>query len=146
MVCRMTTEPEVKEKILGMLISDSRKSFRTIAKELKISTTTVSKIVKELEESGIILGYTTLIDWQKLGFDSTLCIQVSITKEADIDQVGTSLRKLPSLKQVFYTTGDTTFSAYAVCKNTQKATELLEKLRTINGIEKIVPHTVLKIF
>ena len=142
----MTTNNNVKEKILLLLLSDSRKSFRTLANELNISTTTVSKIVKELEDSGVILGYSALLDWQKMGYDSTLCIQLSVTNDADIDQVGTSLRKLPELKQVFYTTGDTTFSAYAVCKNTKMATELLENLRSIPGIAKIVPHTVLKIF
>jgi DNA-binding Lrp family transcriptional regulator len=142
----MTMDSSIKEEILTILISDSRKSYRTIAKELNISTTTVSKIIKELKDDGIILGYTTLIDWQKLGYDSTLCIQVSITNSADIDEVGNSLRKIPSLKQVFYTTGDTTFSAYAVCKDTKMATDLLEQLRSIQGIERIVPHTVLKIF
>lgn len=142
----MTTDDNVKEKILFLLLSDSRKSFRTIANDLKISTTTVSKIVKELENEGIILGYTALLDWQKMGYDSTLCIQVSVTNNADIDQVGRSLRKIPELKQVFYTTGDATFSAYAVCKNTTMAAKLIEDLRAIPGIAKIVPHTVLKIF
>jgi DNA-binding Lrp family transcriptional regulator len=142
----MTTDGKVKEEILSILLADSRKSFRAIANELEISTTTVSKIVKELEDSGIIIGYTTLLDWHKMGYDSTLCIQVSIRNDADIDKVGTALRNNPDLKQVFYTTGDTTFSAYAVCKNTKKATELIENLRAIPGIDRIVPNTVLKIF
>jgi len=82
----MTTDEKVKGKILELLLADSRKSFRAIASELNISTTTVSKIVKELESDGIILGYTTLLNWQKLGFDSTLCLQLSVTKDADIDK------------------------------------------------------------
>lgn len=142
----MVTEQKIKEKILAILMSDSRKSFRTIAKELGISTTTVSKIVKELEETGIILRYTTIIEWQKIGYDSTLCLQVSVTSDADIDEVGKNLREVLEVKQVFYTTGDATFSAYAVCKSTQEAAELLEKLRRINGVDHIIPHTVLKMF
>lgn len=142
----MATENKIKEKILSILLTDSRKSFRTIAKELKISTSTVSKIVKEFEENGIIQGYTTLIDWRKLGYDSTLCLQISVTPEADIDAVGKALKAISALKQVFYTTGDANFSAYAVCVDTDEAAQLLEKLRTISGIERIVPHTVLKIY
>jgi DNA-binding Lrp family transcriptional regulator len=69
-----------------------------------------------------------------------------VKHDADIDKVGNALRKIESLKQVFYTTGDATFSAYAVCKDTKTATVLLEELRSIPGIEKIIPHTVLKIF
>ena len=131
---------------MELLLADSRKSFRAIASELNISTTTVSKIVKDLESDGIILGYTTLLNWQKLGFDSTLCLQLSVTKDADIDKVGTTLRELPEFKQIFYTTGDSTFSAYAVCKNTEMAAKLIENLRSIQGIDRIIPHTVLKMF
>lgn len=142
----MATDKNIKEQILAILMEDSRKSFRTIANELKISTTTVSRIVKEFEDTGIILSYSTLIDWRKMGYDSTLCLQLIVANDADIDSVGAQLRKIPALKQVFYTTGDATFSAYAVCKDTEEATVLLEKVRSINGIEKIVPHTVLKIY
>ena len=99
----MVTENSIKEKILAILMSDSRKSFRAIAKELNISTTTVSKIVKEFEDAGIIQGYTALIDWRKMGYDSTMCLQVGVTPEADIDKVGKELKALPALKQVFYT-------------------------------------------
>ena len=142
----MVTDAMVKEKILTILMEDSRRSFRAIAKELNISTTTVSRIVQEFEDAGIIIGYTTLIDWHKLNYDATLCLQISIVPGADVDQVGGSLRKIPAVKQVFYTTGDSTFSAYAVCKNTEEATTVLEELRNITGIERIVPHTVLKTF
>ena len=87
-----------------------------------------------------------MINWHKLDFDSTLCLQISVTPGADIDHVGTALRKISAVKQVFYTTGDATFSAYAVCRNTDEATEVLEKIRNISGIERIIPHTVLKTF
>jgi DNA-binding Lrp family transcriptional regulator len=146
MVWNMTKDNKVKEKILQILLDDSRKSFRTLASELNISTTTVSKIIKELEDEKIITGYTTLIDWHKLGYDATLCLQVSVVPEADIDKVGKALCKIPAVKQVFYTTGDTNFSAFAVCRDTEEATSLLEKLRHVSGIQRVVPHTVLKTF
>jgi DNA-binding Lrp family transcriptional regulator len=142
----MTTSKEVKEKILTLLISDSRKSFRNIAKELDISTTTVSRIVKDLEDENVILGYSTMVDWNKMGYDSTLCIMVTITPDADTDNVGKTIKDIPAVKQVFYTTGDTTFSAYAVCKNTEEAATVLQELRRVKGVEQVVGHTVLKIF
>ncbi|UCH88628.1 MAG: Lrp/AsnC family transcriptional regulator [Thermoplasmata archaeon] len=142
----MATSKEIKSKILSILISDSRKSYRTIANELGISTTTVSRIVKDLEDEGVILGYTTMVDWNKLGFDSTLCIQVNIAPEADTIEVGNKIKNINAIKQVFYTTGDTTFSAYAVCKNSQDAATVLEELRRVKGVEQVVGHTILKIF
>ena len=142
----MATNKKVKERILSILTADSRKSFRTIANELNISTTTVSRIVKDLENEGVIIGYSTMIDWNKLGYESTLCILVSIAPDADTSQVGKTIKEIPAVKQVFYTTGDTTFSAYAVCKNTEEAATVLEELRRVRGVEQVVGHTVLKIF
>ena len=142
----MATNKKVKEQILSILTADSRKSFRTIANELNISTTTVSRIVKDLEKDGVIIGYSTMIDWNKLGYESTLCILVSIDSDADTNLVGNSIKNIPAVKQVFYTTGDTTFSAYAVCKNTEEAASVLEELRRVAGVEQVVGHTVLKIF
>jgi DNA-binding Lrp family transcriptional regulator len=142
----MVTGDSLKKEILNILMKDSRTSFRTIAKELKISTSTVSKIVKELEAAGVILAYTTIVDWHKLGYDSTLCLQISISPEADIDKVGNRLRGISAVKQVFYTTGEANFSAYAVCLDTSEATSILEELRKVKGIERVVPHTVLKAY
>lgn len=142
----MTTDVKVKEQILSLLMNDSRLSFRTIAKRLNISTTTVSRIVKQLEDSGVIQGYSTLIDWSKFGYDSALCLQISVTPQADIDSMGSAIRDITAVKQVFYTTGDATFSAYAVCKDAAEATEVLEKLRHLDGIFRVVPHTVLKVY
>jgi DNA-binding Lrp family transcriptional regulator len=135
-----------KEKILSILISNSRKSYRTIAKELGLSTTTVSRIIQDLEKKGVILGYTTLIDWNKLGFDSTLCIQINIAPDAEPDKVGKKLKDIGAVKQVFYTTGETTFSAYAICKNTEEAAAVLGELRGVKGVDQVIGHTVLKIF
>ncbi len=142
----MVKNNKIKEQVLFKLMQDSRKSLRTIAKELNISTTTVSRIVKDLEDSGVILGYTTLIDWRKINYTSTLCLQIGVTHDANIDDLGSALRNVFAVKQVFYTTGDATFSAYAVCKDTEEATVVLEELRRLPGVEKVIPHTVLKMF
>lgn len=142
----MTKNVEIKEKILSILLENPRKSFRNIAGELNISPTTVIKIIKSLEEEGIIIGYTTLIDWQKCGYDSTLCLQITVTPNADIDKVGKALSNLEYIKQVFYTTGNTTFAAYAVCKDSNEAVLTLKELRSIPGVERVESHTVLKMF
>ncbi|MCK4443753.1 MAG: winged helix-turn-helix transcriptional regulator, partial [Thermoplasmata archaeon] len=44
-------------RILGSLNENARKSFRDIAKELKVSLSTVSNRVHRLEEEGVIQGY-----------------------------------------------------------------------------------------
>jgi DNA-binding Lrp family transcriptional regulator len=142
----MRNNEDLGEKVVLMLLENSRKSFREIAKELKVSTTTISNIVKELEQKGIILKYTMKVDWHKIGYNSIFCVQLVTSPDADMNNVGMKLRKIPSLKEIFYTTGDMSFSAYVVSKNNEEATSTIQKLRDIPGIERVIPHLVLKVY
>ncbi len=111
-----------------------------------MSTTTVSKIVKQFEEKNIIMGYNATINWPDAGYESTMCLQISTTSDANTNTVGTSLKKIDSIQQEFYTTGDASFSAYAVCKNTNEATTVINTIRNIDSVERVVPHIILKMF
>jgi Lrp/AsnC family transcriptional regulator for asnA, asnC and gidA len=140
----MPTSDRIPERILDMLMANSRASFREMAKKLKVSTTTISKAVKEMEKKEIILGYTLDVDWKKLGYGSVLCINIMTKPDADFDDVGKRLRKIPQVKEIFYTTGNTGFSAYVICRDTEEATATISEISRISGVERVVSHMVLK--
>ncbi len=52
-----TLVDEIDKKILKKLLTDSRFSYRQIARELKLSVGTVLKRIKRLEKGGIIKLY-----------------------------------------------------------------------------------------
>lgn len=139
-------DDKMRERVVELLLADSRRSLRSMARELGVSTTTVGRIVSELEGEGVVLGYTAAVDWHKLGYDNTICLQIGVSPRADINKVGRELKRNSAVKQVFYTTGDTNISAYAVCRDTVEAAEVLERVRRTQGVEKVVSHTVLKVF
>jgi Lrp/AsnC family transcriptional regulator for asnA, asnC and gidA len=142
----MAHNDRLAEQIVNLLLDDSRVSFRDLARKLKVSTTTISRIVDSLEKKGVILGYTLKVDWKKIGFDSVLCVQIITKPDAEIDSVGKDLRKVNQVKEIFYTTGDSSFSAYVVCENTDDAASILKKLSNIHGVERVVSHMVLKVY
>ncbi|HLC56441.1 MAG TPA: Lrp/AsnC family transcriptional regulator [Candidatus Nanoarchaeia archaeon] len=55
-------------EILKILTPNSRISILDMAKKLKITTKTVTARIKELEKKKIILGYRTMFDIEKLGY------------------------------------------------------------------------------
>ena len=119
---------------------------REIAGKLGVSPTTVGKVLKELEKKKVVRGYTTLVDWSKMGYDSVMCLQLAASPDADIETVGKVLKTNPAVKQVFYTMGEMTFACYAVCKDNNEAAQLMKDLGKIQGIEKLICHTVLRQF
>jgi Lrp/AsnC family transcriptional regulator for asnA, asnC and gidA len=142
----MTHNNLLAEKIIQLLVDNSRMSFRDIAKRLKVSTTTVSKVVEQLEKKGIIRGYTLKVDWNKIGYNSLMCIHIITKTDVAIDGVGESLRKIPQVMEIFYTTGESAFSAYVVCRDNDDATMLLHKLSNMPGVERVVSNMVLKVY
>ena len=59
---------EVDHQILDMLIDNTRIPFTDIAKKLLISAGTVHVRVKKMEDAGIIMGSSLVLDYDKLGY------------------------------------------------------------------------------
>lgn len=59
---------DTDKRILQTLMKDVRSSSREIAKKVGISHQTVISRIGKMEESGVIVGYAPLIDFEKLGF------------------------------------------------------------------------------
>jgi DNA-binding Lrp family transcriptional regulator len=69
-------------RTLKFLIENGRVSDADIARELKITPQAVGKIRKKLESEGVIKGYSTVIDYEKLGVNVLAIVLFRFTPEA----------------------------------------------------------------
>lgn len=58
---------DIDFKIIEMLHDNAREAFATIGKKVELSAPAVGKRVKQLEEKGIIRGYSLNLNHKKLG-------------------------------------------------------------------------------
>jgi DNA-binding Lrp family transcriptional regulator len=86
-------------KILHALQENGRLSFRQIAEKVKVSVPTVSSKVSNLENMGIIKGYSAELDAEKLGGGSHI-IEV-FCKPSDIIKLGDRLKTLESVRRAY---------------------------------------------
>lgn len=63
-------------KILEELQQNSRISFRQIADKVNLSPTAVIERVRHMEEEGIIVGYTTIVNPRKIGYHLSALISM----------------------------------------------------------------------
>jgi len=70
-------------KLVGELLKDSKRSDRELAKVLKVSQPTVSRMRHKLEKDGMIQHYTIIPDFTKLGFEifAITCFKSKVKKE-----------------------------------------------------------------
>jgi DNA-binding Lrp family transcriptional regulator len=60
---------DVELKLVSELVKNSRRSDRELAKAIGVSQPTISRMIKKLENQGIITQYSMMPDLNKLGFE-----------------------------------------------------------------------------
>lgn len=74
------TLDETDRRLLQLLQTDARISITELAERVNLSATPCARRVKRLEDSGIITGYHTQTDAQKLGYPLAVFIAVSMDR------------------------------------------------------------------
>jgi len=135
---------ELDRKILNVLNRDARMSFRRIAKELKISPTTLYSKVKKLERSGVLKGYIPLIDTESVGYDLMAIISLRVKQEKDTE-VQKAIAKFPQVGAVYEVTGNWDLILVCYFKGRDDLTNFLKKELPLSNIERAITHLVLNV-
>ena len=124
-------------KILNALQRNSRASTTSISNELKISNVATQQRIQKLEKSGVIKGYTVVLDHEILGYKTIAYIGVFLEKAKDYQEVLKKLREIPEIMEAHFTTGNYSIFAKIVAKNNKHLMVVLStKLQSIKGIAR----------
>jgi DNA-binding Lrp family transcriptional regulator len=83
------TYENLDAKLVNALLGNGRASLRSLGEDLDVSVTTVSNHLRDLEEEGVIEGYTPRVNYDKLGYDVT-----AIGKFHDTDEMNDGIKGL----------------------------------------------------
>lgn len=98
----------MKNEILSLLERDSRLTAEKIAVMLDTTKEQVEKIIKELEDENIILGYKTLVNWEITNRETTVAhIELKITPQrgGGFDTIAERIYRFPQVKSVTLMSG-----------------------------------------
>ena len=71
---------DTDKQILRLLQTQARMSITELAEQVNLSATPCARRIKRLEEAGIITGYHTQTDAQKLGYPLAVFIAISMDR------------------------------------------------------------------
>lgn len=136
----MIENPEIDQldkQILAKLIEDGKMPYTEIAKQLYVSSGTIHVRMKKMEQMGIVLGSSLLVDYHKLGYYITAFLGIHLEKSSLYDEVTEQLKQIPEIVEANYTTGLYSIFARIVCKDTNHLRLVLrEKVQKISGIQR----------
>ena len=135
---------KLDNNIIKSLNTNARKSFRHIAKELKVSLSTISNRVKRLEEDGIIERYIPVVNIGKVGYDLTAIINIKIT-HGKLIELQEKISKDNHVSAVFDITGDWDSLIIAHFKDRRDLNSFIKKILSMDHIERSNTQIVLNI-
>lgn len=129
-------------KILKILLSNSRLSFREIARHLGLSVATVISRIKLMENENIIKGYSVLLDHEKIGYELTAIIEITVSK-GKLLEVEREIAKFSNVCAVYDITGLTDALIIAKFKKRQELSDFIKNLLAMPNVERTNTHVVL---
>ena len=136
------------DELLKLLRDDASLTPAQIAGRLNLAEAEVATKIKELETNGVILGYRTVINEEKLAVDIVRAvIEVKITpeREGGFDRLAPRIARFDEVRSCYLMSGG--YDLMVVVEGTDlKAVSAFvsEKLATIHGVISTVTHFMLK--
>ncbi|ELY56353.1 MULTISPECIES: HTH-type transcriptional regulator Lrp [Natronococcus] len=123
------TYEHLDKDLVNALLENGRASLRSLAEELDVSVTTVSNHLSDLEEEGVIRGYTPIVDYDAAGYDVTAVMQLKVEGDA-LAEITESLREHRQMMSVYEVTGDYDVIAIGKFRDTDDMNDQIKALVT----------------
>jgi DNA-binding Lrp family transcriptional regulator len=136
------TYENLDAKLINALLGDGRASLRSLAEELDVSVTTVSNHLRDLEDEGVIDGYTPRVNYDALGYDVTAILQLKVEGSA-LPALADHLRDQKQMVSVYEVTGDYDIIAIAKFTDTDGMNDQIKELLTEADIRESNTSVVL---
>lgn len=138
----------MEQKILKLLAENARISEAEIAARLNIAESTVKEVIKELKDRGVICGFTTILNENKIKDNKVKAlIEVRVTpkREGGFDQIAKRIANFPDVTDLYLVSGSFDLLLTVEGESLQEVASFVsEKLSTLDGIVSTATVFLLK--
>ncbi len=138
----------MREKILNYIEKNSRVELKELAVLLGTTEAEITQELADMEAEGIICGYHTLIDWDKVTTDRVnALIEVRVTPQRDLgfDAIAERIYKYPEVNATYLMAGGFDLLVSLEGKTLREVSNFVaQKLATLEYVISTTTHFVLK--
>jgi len=137
----------IDRRILGHLQDNARISNVDLAARVGISPSPCWRRVRDLEASGVIASYVTLVDPASIGLRVSVFVSVSLEKQVEpaLEVFQNAIRGRPEVMECYLMTGESDFLLRVVVPDLMAYERfLMEHLTRVPGIASIKSSFALK--
>ena len=130
----VTTPPynvdAIDGRILGLLEENARQTFGEIGRKVGLSAPAVKRRIDRLEASGVIRGYTTIVDHAYLGESVETFAELRFAGSTRVDDIEEIALDAPEIKAIFTVAGDPDALAWIRVSDVQNLKRVIDRLRS----------------
>ena len=134
------------QRILEILQAEARIPTAELARRVGLTPTPTQERVRRLERDGIVVGYTALVDAEKLGKHLTVIASVTLAMHdaPAVEAFLAGIEALPEVMECHHVTGEADFLLKVLVDDTRRYERLLrESLTQLPGVRQIRSSVVL---
>lgn len=117
------------QEILVLLEQNARRTMGDIAERVALSTSAVKRRIDRMEETGVITGYSVVVDQAKVGRSIQAFTEVRFAGTADMEEIRMAAIRLPEVQAVFTTAGDPDALVWLRVPDVERLGQVIEQLR-----------------
>ena len=132
---------DVKDRqIIRELQINGRLTNQELAERVNLSPSPCLRRLRNLEQSGAILGYTALIDQKAYGLPVTVLIRIRLERHSEetIRVFETQIKRIEEILDCFLMTGDSDYLLRVIVESLEDYEDFIRrKIHTIPGVASI---------
>ncbi len=135
---------EMDRTLMQLLVRDSGRSYRKLAKEAGLSPAAVVERIKSLERRGYITGYGARLSYERLGFEFMAIVEVNMSGK-DLLELEAKIARIPHVAAVWDTTGEYDALVIVMCKSRRDLSSTVKKILGTEGVRRTNTNVVLNV-
>jgi len=136
-----------RQELVEILEDDARRSNDEIARMLDASEDEVESAIEELEDEGVIRGYTAIADWSRLDDDRAEAyveVNVELDRETSYNDISSRIARFPEVASLHLVSGNYDFGLIVEGDSMNDvSTFVSEKVAPVPEITQTVTHFVM---
>lgn len=127
---------ETDERILAELADNARATFADIGQQVNLSAPAVKRRVDRMVDSGVIKGFTTVIDRSALGWTTEAYVQVFCHGTIAPTRLRAAWKDISEVVSAATVTGTSDAILHVLARDMRHLEEALERIRASADIER----------
>ena len=119
----------VDQRIIALLVADARASYAEIGSRVALSAPAVKRRVDRLRSSGVIKGFTAVIDPAAVGWTTEAFVELFCTGRTTPAQITVATRRHPEVIGAYTVSGEADALVHLRAADIAHLEQALERLR-----------------